>query len=109
MTQSRNPEIELVYFSGCPHVEQARQSLRDALNSSVAGSGWVEWDQLDPGAPTRIQGFGSPTILIDGADVTGLGRGNTGKACRADGVPTPAAIRVAIDKLKQREETGGGR
>jgi len=99
MTAPRKPEVELVYFAGCPHVEQARESLSEALSGTGLNATWVEWDQLDPSAPARVQGLGSPTILIGGRDVTGVGPSSVGKACRADGVPSVDVVRGALARV----------
>lgn len=88
--------IELVYFGGCPHVESARAALREALAQSGLPLRWAEWNQDDPSAPQRVHRYASPTILIEGRDVTGLVPGNNGKACRADGVASAEMIRAAI-------------
>ena len=99
MNLNRLPWIELVYFAGCPHVESARTCLRAALAEAGLPAQWTEWDQLDPATPSRVQGFGSPTILIGGFDVTGQGRIGRGKACRADGVPSVEVVQRALARV----------
>jgi hypothetical protein len=47
--------------------------------------------------PKHLRQHGSPTILIDGRDVTGDPAGAAAMACRVDGVPSVALI---IEKLK---------
>ena len=96
----RAPPIELVYFSGCPHVEEARVVLRAALKAAGLPAEWREWDQVRPGVPERLLGYGSPTILVDGLDVTGNAPANTGMACRADAIPSSAAIQVALARWR---------
>ena len=86
------PEVELVYFRGCPYVEAARQALRTAFAAMGATPEWKEWDQEWPGVPTRVQGYGSPTVLIGGRDVQGGTAGTEGRACRADGPPSMEQI-----------------
>jgi hypothetical protein len=90
------PPIELVYFSGCPHVGEARAALRAALEAAGLPAAWREWDQTHPETPARVLGYGSPTVLIDGVDVTGRAPANAGRACRADGIPPSAAISTAL-------------
>ena len=58
------PPIELVYFSGCPHVGEARAALRAALEAAGLPAAWREWDQTHPVTPARVLGYGSPTVLI---------------------------------------------
>lgn len=90
------PVIELVYFAGCPHVEAARTALRAALEVAGLPAAWREWDQAQPGVPERVMGYGSPTVLVDGMDITGNAPENVGLACRADGVPSSAALQLAL-------------
>ncbi len=88
-------EIDLVYFEGCPHAEGARESLRRALGEDGA---WREWNLSRSETPDRFRGHGSPTVLVDGEDVTGADGGNAAMACRADGAPSPEAIRRALGR-----------
>jgi hypothetical protein len=88
--------IELVYFAGCPQVEAARVALRDALRRAGLAQVWQEWDQTRPDAPAHVHGLGSPTILVAGRDVTGVGASNSGRACRADGIPAADIIIAAL-------------
>lgn len=90
------PRIELVFFTGCPHVDAARTALRDALATSGLPLHWTEWNQSDPAAPSRVHGYGSPTVLIAGRDVTGSGREARAYACRADGVASSDTIVTAL-------------
>lgn len=92
------PQIELVYFTGCPHVDQARAALREALATIGLPEKWDEWNQYDPAAPKRVQGYGSPTVLVAGRDVTGYPRMATGSACRVDGVASADTIRAALSQ-----------
>ena len=90
--------IELVYFEGCPHVARARENLAEALGSVGAANEWKEWDLMDAETPDWAKQFGSPTILVDGKDVTGEGPGASAMACRADGAPDVPVIAVALEK-----------
>ena len=84
--------IELVYFEGCPNVEDARRNLREALVSSGEATTWTEWDNQSESTPEAYRRYGSPTVLVDGTDVTGASRENEAMACRADGAPSVSAI-----------------
>ncbi len=95
MTSERTTDVELVYFTGCPHVEAARRAIRGALALEQLPLVWREWDQHDPAAPPRIQRYGSPTVLVGGLDVTGAAKGDAA-ACRADGIPAQETIRAAV-------------
>ncbi len=88
--------IELVFFDGCPKVSLARDNLRSALQWEGKDTTWTEWDLFADSTPEHLRQHGSPTILIDGRDVTGDAVGAVAIACRSD-VPSPALI---IEKLK---------
>ena len=88
--------IELVYFHGCPNAETARSNVRAAMKGLAVPAELTEWDQLAPGAPDRIKRYGSPTVLVNGRDITGVGEG-AGATCRADGAPSVAAVRAALE------------
>ena len=91
------PSVELIYFTGCPYVDAARASLRTALGAAGLPLVWQEWDQTAPTAPAHVQGFGSPTVLIDGRDVTGVGAAaSAGRACCAGGAPGSELIIAAL-------------
>ena len=88
--------VELIYFDGCPNADAARENLRVALEAAQLPPTWQEWNQYDPEAPERIKQYGSPTVLVDGRDVTGQDAGVAASACRADGAPAVDAIRSAL-------------
>jgi hypothetical protein len=90
------PLVELVYFPGCPHIEAARAALRTALERSALAPALQEWDQTSLAAPAHVLGLGSPTILVNGRDVTGPSALTAGRACRADGIPTAEIILAAL-------------
>ena len=84
--------IELVFFEGCPNVGLARDNLRSALQSASEDITWTEWELGSDSTPKDLRSHGSPTVLIDGRDVTGDTTGAAAMACRADGVPSAALI-----------------
>ncbi len=90
------PSIALIYFDGCPNVELARTHLRRAIEGTGLDTEWQEWEQGDPRALAWVKEYGSPTILVNGRDVTGDTAGVTGSACRADGAPSVETIRTAL-------------
>jgi len=75
-----SPRLELVYFPGCPNVDAARASLRAALTAAGMAAVWREWNRDDPATPEALRAFGSPTVLVDGRDVS-PGDADTGGAC----------------------------
>ena len=84
--------IELVYFEGCPNALQARENIRSAIEATGQPLEWSEWDLMAPSTPEGFRQYGSPTVLINGEDVTGEGPGAAAMACRADGAPSVGAI-----------------
>ncbi len=88
--------IELIHFEGCPNVEATRKNLVEALGTLGLGEEWREWDLEDSDTPDRVRGYGSPTVLVNGVDVSGAEGGTVGLACRADGAPSVDAIVQAL-------------
>ena len=72
--------VQFLAFDGCPLAEAARKEL-DAAVSEAGLAGYEEIDILDPETPENLRGWGSPTILVNGADVTGNTKGE-GVGCR---------------------------
>lgn len=89
-------DVDLVYFDGCPHVYEARNNLRDAME----GGSWREWDLSSPETPERFRRYGSPSVLVGGRDVTGAGAKSEGMACRAAGAPSVKAIQQGLARLR---------
>ncbi|MDP1821762.1 MAG: hypothetical protein Q8L48_00900 [Archangium sp.] len=73
--------VELLFFPECPHLGAARTQLRRAFERAGLEPEWTEHDVTLPDGPAAFHGYGSPTILVDGADVTGAPRGD-GASCR---------------------------
>jgi hypothetical protein len=88
--------VELAYVEGCPNVAAARENLRLALMAAGFPPTWTEWEQGDPRSPESARRFDSPTILVNGQDVTGERAGVVAAACRTDGAPSVAVIRSAL-------------
>lgn len=94
--------VELVYFAGCPHVEGARAQLRAALREVGLVEAWTEWDVNAVDAPEHVRGHGSPTILVEGVDVSGTGPIG-GASCRVyagSEVRGAPAVRTIVDALR---------
>ena len=78
-------KVQLLYFQGCPNVEEARKVLRAALGACALMDVAVE--ELDVEAattPIELRRWGSPTILVNGVDVAGE-LAPTGLSCRLYG------------------------
>lgn len=97
--------IELIYEHGCPGLTETRHALVAALTSLDMAPEWSEWERHDPGLPDHAQGFGSPTVLVEGRDVAGENPHGEAGCCRlyraAQGYsrsPTADMIRNALRK-----------
>jgi len=90
------PEIELIYFDGCPNADRARDNLRAAVNQSSEDLEWSEWNLMAESTPERYRQHGSPTVLVNGRDVTGEEHPVAAMACRADGAPSVDTIAAAL-------------
>lgn len=90
--------IELIYFDGCPNADKARTNLVTATGAAREDVPWREWNLSDETTPAEYRRFGSPTVLVDGEDVTGADGGNAAMACRADGAPDVEVIRRALSR-----------
>lgn len=74
--------VELVYEKTCPNVEAARTQLSKAFTLAGIKPDWKEWEVKAPQAPAYVQGHGSPTILVNGQDVSGEVMINNENCCR---------------------------
>ncbi len=105
------PDIELLWWSGCPSTEKALRELEAALqDAGISGSG-VRMTEIRTEHQARERAFaGSPTILVDGEDVEPPGEEPVGLNCRVyrrrDGrvlpTPDPEALRDALRRAQGR-------
>lgn len=99
--------IELIYDEDCPNAELARQRLREALAASGCTVAPTEWLRTALDTPDVLQGWGSPTILIDGRDVAGQ-QPSESPTCRVyprpgggfDRAPSVDQIVAALDAIR---------
>lgn len=91
-------KIQLLTFPDCPNAEAARSALREAMAAEHTDAPVEEIDISAADAPHELRAWGSPTILIDGADVTGAKPSSGEIGCRlyAGGAPTLPQIRGAL-------------
>jgi hypothetical protein len=82
----RDGTVQLLVFAGCPLAGTARRALEQALTECGLAA-YEEIDLLAPETPDELRGWGSPTILVDGKDVTGVAKGDT-VGCRVYTGPT---------------------
>jgi hypothetical protein len=95
--------VQLVSFPGCPHVEGARRALRAAFATLGREPRFEEVDTSDPNTPAALRIWGSPTILVDGMDVTG--GEPTGPSCRLypGGAPSVESIVAALRQRRAKK------
>jgi hypothetical protein len=102
MTQ---PQVELLFWEGCPSHPQALAQLREAMAQLGLDPDAVEVREVDTDERAASEAFvGSPTIRIDGADVQDPGDEPAGLTCRIyrrrDGrispLPDPDDLRDAL-------------
>lgn len=93
-------KVELVFFEGCPHAARARERLRAALSYAGQETTWTEWDTMLPGTPASYRRYSSPTVLVDGTDVSGGAEG-AGVGCAMDGGPTEEVILQALRRARR--------
>jgi hypothetical protein len=109
-----NPDIELLWWEGCPSTGPALSDLRDALADLGLHGAEILMREIDTEHAAAAAGFhGSPTILIDGADVVPAAPEEpTGLTCRVyrrrDGrispTPDPEDLREALRRASSRAE-----
>ena len=99
------PNVELLYWSGCPSHPQALADLREAMSELGLDPAAVNVREVDSDEQAREEGFvGSPTIRIDGRDIQPPQGEPTGLTCRIyrrrDGrispTPDPLDVREAL-------------
>ncbi len=102
-------QVELIYEKTCPNIQAARDQLAKAFNEAGVTPQWREWESNDPATPDYARHFGSPTILVEGRDVSGVRATDSAVCCRiyqnADsgnrGVPALADI---VNALRQTQK-----
>jgi hypothetical protein len=108
------PEIELLWWEGCPSTERALGELREALADVGMGDAPVQMREIQSDADAQRVGFaGSPTILVDGVDLVPAANDEpAGLSCRVyrrrDGriapTPDPDDLREALRRALPRQE-----
>lgn len=97
--------VELIYFRECPNISLARERLLQAFAALGIAPHWQEWERNDPSSPAYARAYGSPAILVNGRDVTGMEpSGEEAGACRVyaqtpgsfDGAPAVDTIASAL-------------
>jgi hypothetical protein len=112
----RTPEVQLLWWDGCPSTERALAELRAALDEVGLDQVAIRMNEIRTDADADSAGFkGSPTILVDGADVISGAAGadeliglNCRVYARRDGrispTPDPEDLREALRRAATRVE-----
>jgi hypothetical protein len=110
----RAPDVELLWWEGCPSTERALDELREALRELELSDAEVRMREITTDAEAARTGFvGSPTILIDGRDVAPAPAAEpAGLSCRVyhrrDGrispTPDPEDVKDLLRCAAAREE-----
>jgi hypothetical protein len=99
-------KIEILYFEGCPNHEVANKRVRDVLNDLGIEAEVVHINVKDEATAEEVRFPGSPTVRVNGEDVTPGSNGEPySMRCRVypttsgfEGAPDKDAIRTAIEK-----------
>ena len=91
--RTMKPLVYLLYFDGCPNLEQARKNLKLAFTRMGIKASWEEVDIQNPETPQKWKGFPSPTVLVYGRDVvSGAKFAEGATSCRFGGAPSTELI-----------------
>ncbi len=107
------PSVELIYDRACPNVPEARANLLRAFTEVGLRPRWSEHVFEDPSAPPAARGFGSPTILVDGREISGAEPAGSGCCRLYDGAgalaraPSAAMIATALAGARDRAPRRG--
>ncbi|VAX15912.1 hypothetical protein MNBD_NITROSPINAE02-1285 [hydrothermal vent metagenome] len=64
------PLFELIYDSACPNFGKARDNIYKAIEETGIPADIKEWERSAKESPGYVRDYGSPTILLDGRDVS---------------------------------------
>jgi hypothetical protein len=108
MSARHRPSVELLWWSGCPSTERALSELRAAMDAAGLDPSAIRTREIVTEAQAGAEGFvGSPTVRVDGRDVSPPGDEPAGLTCRVyrlrDGrfspTPDPQDLRDALRAL----------
>jgi hypothetical protein len=109
----RTPDVELLWWEGCPSTERTLVEVREALRDVGLNGAEIRMREITTDAAAQAAGFlGSPTILVDGEDPLPAGQEDSvGLNCRVyrrrDGtvspIPDPDDLREALRRAAERE------
>jgi len=114
MHSTRAPDVQLLFWAGCPSHEKALAQLRQLMADISLDPDTVAVHEVRTDADARRAAFiGSPTIRIDGVDVYPPADEPPALTCRVyrrrDGryspLPDPQDLREALVRAAQAERT----
>jgi hypothetical protein len=95
------PEVVLLYERSCPNVGEARENLLRAFSAAKLDATWREVEIDAPETPPEWRASGSPTVLIGGVDVSGIGPAE-GATCRVYEHEGRLARAPSVDQIVSR-------
>lgn len=107
------PEIELLWWSGCPSTEEAIELVGAEMTRLGLDPGALRVREVRDHSEAERERFpGSPTIRVEGRDVVEAGAGHGGLTCRVyrlrDGrvsaLPDRADVAAALESALEGEE-----
>ena len=93
-------DVTLLYFDGCPNWITADANLR-ALSAELPHLAVTRRRVETPEEAVRIGFRGSPTILVNGADLFAHPNAPVGLACRVYESPDGPAGSPTVDQLRE--------
>jgi glutaredoxin-related protein len=108
----RMPDVELLWWEGCPSTQPALEELREVLSDLGLDEVEVRMREIRTDDDARQAGFiGSPTVLVAGADVAPQPDEPAGLACRVyhrregsiSPTPDPMDVRDALRRAMAAE------
>lgn len=108
--------VELIFAPDCPNVGLARERLTRAFEAAELQTQWREWNQAEAESPGYTRVYASPTILVDGEDVSTDGVEVDAESCRLyrgedgrlTGAPPESVIVTALKRAQQKDAGGAG-
>lgn len=91
-------KVEFIYDSNCPNIEKTRANLLSAFSLLKVTPQWTEWDRNSDETPQYARRFGSPTILVNGRDLTNIQPSNSNNCRIYNGSGTPP-VDMIVDAI----------
>lgn len=100
--------VELIYESACPNIKAARARLLESFQLVGLPPNWREWDTSRPETPENVRHFGSPTILVNGKDVSESSDRTARNSCRLYATRTGYDTAPAVSQIAGALHAAGG-